>query len=204
MTGPRPWRTRLQTRPPPLAQPGASRHEFRASDRLPRMRSAAARDGAGQRWNRALPALRRDAVSKPARNSVDRALALTLAAIVLFAVANAFPIVGLSVNGNLVETTLFGAARVLYDDGVWPLAGLVFVTTLLMPLLAHGGGDVSAFAAAHGRISSPARYRVAPAAPGDAVGHDRSADPRDAGRARQARAYRKRCPRRLPCGRSAR
>ena len=67
--------------------------------------------------------------------SVDRALAFTLAAIVLFAVANAFPIVGLSVNGTLVETTLFGAARILYDDGVWPLAGLVFVTTLLMPLL---------------------------------------------------------------------
>ncbi len=67
--------------------------------------------------------------------SVDRALAFTLAAIVMFAVANAFPIVGLSVNGTLVETTLFGAARVLYDDGVWPLAGLVFVTTLLMPLL---------------------------------------------------------------------
>ncbi|MFM0334553.1 PqiA/YebS family transporter subunit [Paraburkholderia strydomiana] len=67
--------------------------------------------------------------------SVDRALALTLAAMVLFMVANSFPIVGLSVNGTLIETTLFGAARVLYDDGVWPLAGLVFVTTLLMPLL---------------------------------------------------------------------
>ena len=67
--------------------------------------------------------------------SLDRALALTLAAMVLFAVANFFPIVGLSVNGDLVETTLFGAARVLYLDGVWPLAGLVFVTTLLMPLL---------------------------------------------------------------------
>jgi len=67
--------------------------------------------------------------------SVDRALALTLAAMVMFVVANTFPIVGLSVNGTLVETTLFGAAQVLYDDGVWPLAGLVFVTTLLMPLL---------------------------------------------------------------------
>jgi paraquat-inducible protein A len=67
--------------------------------------------------------------------SVDQALAFTLAAIVLFAVANSFPVVGLSVNGTLVETTMFGAARVLYNDGVWPLAGLVFVTTLLMPLL---------------------------------------------------------------------
>jgi paraquat-inducible protein A len=68
--------------------------------------------------------------------TVDRSLAFTLAALVLFGVANAFPIVGLSVNGTLVETTLFGAARILLLDGVWPLAGLVAVTTLLMPLLA--------------------------------------------------------------------
>src|ERR1700712_3857018 len=68
--------------------------------------------------------------------TVDRSLAFTLAALVLFGVANAFPIVGLSVNGTLVETTLFGAARILFQDGVWPLAGLVAITTLLMPLLA--------------------------------------------------------------------
>jgi paraquat-inducible protein A len=67
--------------------------------------------------------------------SVDVALALTLAAMALFVVANAFPIVGLSVNGDLVETTLFGAVRTLYRDGMWPIAGLVFATTLLMPLL---------------------------------------------------------------------
>jgi paraquat-inducible protein A len=46
---------------------------------------------------------------RSAPTSVDRALALTLAAMVLFAVANAFPIVGLSVNGTLGKTTLFGA-----------------------------------------------------------------------------------------------
>jgi paraquat-inducible protein A len=68
--------------------------------------------------------------------SVDRTLALTFAALVTFGVANVFPIVGLSVNGTLVETTLFGAAHILYLDGVWPLAGLVFVTTLLMPPVA--------------------------------------------------------------------
>ncbi|OUL69650.1 paraquat-inducible protein A, partial [Paraburkholderia hospita] len=28
-----------------------------------------------------------------------------------------------------------GAVRVLYSDGMWPIAGLVFVTTFLMPLL---------------------------------------------------------------------
>ncbi|WP_321800156.1 paraquat-inducible protein A [Burkholderia sp. BCC1988] len=65
----------------------------------------------------------------------DRALALTLAAAVVFAVANCFPIVALRVNGALVETTLFGAVSSLWGDGMWLLAGLVFVTTILMPAL---------------------------------------------------------------------
>jgi paraquat-inducible protein A len=68
-------------------------------------------------------------------DSINRALAFALAAIVLFAIANAFPIVGLKVSGNFVQTTLFGAASILYRDGMWPLAALVFVTTILMPLL---------------------------------------------------------------------
>jgi paraquat-inducible protein A len=63
----------------------------------------------------------------------DRALAFTVAAAILFAVANCFPIIGLWVNGTLVETTLFGAASSLYANGMWPIAGLVFVTTILMP-----------------------------------------------------------------------
>jgi len=63
----------------------------------------------------------------------DRALALTVAAAILFAVANCFPVIGLWVNGTLVETTLFRAASSMYANGMWPIAGLVFVTTILMP-----------------------------------------------------------------------
>lgn len=68
-------------------------------------------------------------------DSIDRALAFTLASGVLFVISNLYPIVGLAVNGDLVETTLLGAVRILYNDGMWPLAGLVFATTFLMPLL---------------------------------------------------------------------
>jgi paraquat-inducible protein A len=74
-------------------------------------------------------------LSRSHPDSLDRALAFTLASMVLFVVGNAFPIVGLAVNGTLVETTLLGAARVLYDDGMWPIAGLVLATTFAMPLL---------------------------------------------------------------------
>ncbi len=68
-------------------------------------------------------------------DGINRALSFTLAALVAFALANAFPIVGLIVQGDLVQTTLFGAAWVLYRDGMWPIAALVFITTIVMPLL---------------------------------------------------------------------
>ncbi|TAL96712.1 MAG: paraquat-inducible protein A [Paraburkholderia sp.] len=68
-------------------------------------------------------------------DSIDRALAFTLASGVMFAISNVYPIVGLEVSGDLVETTLLRAVRILYDDGMWPIAGLVFATTFLMPLL---------------------------------------------------------------------
>ncbi|TDN57826.1 paraquat-inducible protein A [Paraburkholderia sp. BL10I2N1] len=68
-------------------------------------------------------------------NALDRAFALALGASVLLLIANAYPIVGLSVNGTVVETTLIGAVVVLYKDGMWPLAGLVFATTVLTPFL---------------------------------------------------------------------
>ncbi|PCE32222.1 paraquat-inducible protein A [Burkholderia ubonensis] len=72
-------------------------------------------------------------------DSLERALAFAAASGVLFVISNLYPIVGLSVGGTLVETTLAGAVRVLYADGIWPLAGLVFATTILMPLTQIAG-----------------------------------------------------------------
>jgi len=67
--------------------------------------------------------------------SRERALALTLAGLIAFGVAMAFPIVALDVKGNVFKTTLVGAARALYDDGMAPLAALVVATTTVFPLL---------------------------------------------------------------------
>jgi paraquat-inducible protein A len=66
---------------------------------------------------------------------IDRSLALGLASLVLLVVSNAFPIVGLALGGTLVQTTLIGAVRMLYVDGMWPVAVLVLVTTFLVPIV---------------------------------------------------------------------
>jgi paraquat-inducible protein A len=65
---------------------------------------------------------------------LDRALACTLASIVAFIIANVFPIVGLKVNGELIQTTLIGAARAMNAEGKHSIAALVFFTTMFAPL----------------------------------------------------------------------
>jgi paraquat-inducible protein A len=66
-------------------------------------------------------------------DSLERSLALTVGAILLFAIANAFPIIGIQLQGQQVQTTLFNAVQTLYGDDMNSLAALVFLTTIIMP-----------------------------------------------------------------------
>ena len=68
-------------------------------------------------------------------DSLERTLAFTLGAIVLFVIANAYPIVAIEVQGQQTEATLYGAVRTLYDQDMRLVAGLVFFTTMLAPTL---------------------------------------------------------------------
>ncbi len=67
--------------------------------------------------------------------SLERTLAFTLGALMLFLVANAFPIVGLEVQGNVRNSSLYGAVEELWNGEKETLAALVAVTTMLMPAL---------------------------------------------------------------------
>ena len=71
-------------------------------------------------------------------DSLDRTLAFTVGAAVLFILANVFPVVGLEAQGNRTSTTLFGTVRTLHDQGMTSVAVLVSVTTILMPMLDIG------------------------------------------------------------------
>jgi paraquat-inducible protein A len=65
----------------------------------------------------------------------ERILPLTVASLIVFVIANLFPIVEIELRGLRSETTLAGAVIALAGDGRSLLALLVLATTLLMPLL---------------------------------------------------------------------
>jgi len=68
-------------------------------------------------------------------HSLERSLALTVSAVVLFVIANSFPIVGLQLDGQVIQTTLFNTVRTLWHEEMKLVAALVFVTTIAMPAL---------------------------------------------------------------------
>ncbi len=70
--------------------------------------------------------------SKP--DSIDRTIALTLAGIVLFLVACSFPFLSMENAGIVQETALFTGIYNLYKQKMVPLATLVLITCVLVPL----------------------------------------------------------------------
>jgi paraquat-inducible protein A len=71
--------------------------------------------------------------------SIEHAPALNLAGLLLFGVANLFPLMTLKMAGQAQATTLFGGADALYRSGLWQLAGLVIVVAILIPFLKLAG-----------------------------------------------------------------
>jgi paraquat-inducible protein A len=60
---------------------------------------------------------------------------LTVACLIVFVIANCFPIVQIEVQGMRSATTLMGAVIALGRDGMPSVAVLVLATTMLFPLL---------------------------------------------------------------------
>jgi len=67
------------------------------------------------------------------RDSLERTLALTVAGIILFVVANSFPFLGFKLQAQVHEILLITGVRELYHQGMWILATVVLLTTIVMP-----------------------------------------------------------------------
>jgi paraquat-inducible protein A len=74
-------------------------------------------------------------LQRPENGSLDAAIALSIVALVLFLLSNAYPLVVIHSNGSTRATTLVGAALGLYRQDHTSLAALVFITTVVGPFL---------------------------------------------------------------------
>lgn len=68
-------------------------------------------------------------------NSIERTLALTLAALPLFAVANLFPFMTFKLEGRETIGTLASGVIELMASGQWAVAVVVLIATILAPLV---------------------------------------------------------------------
>jgi len=68
------------------------------------------------------------------KNSLDRTLALTMAGLILFVLANSFPFLSMKIEAQVQESTLITGIQELWAQGMWQVALLVFLTTILVPL----------------------------------------------------------------------
>lgn len=68
-------------------------------------------------------------------NSIDRSLALIVAALLLFALANSFPFLAMKSGGFIQETTLLSGVQQLWHQGLRLLAALVLATCVLVPAM---------------------------------------------------------------------
>ena len=71
-------------------------------------------------------------------DSLNRTLALTLAAAVLYIVANSVPMLGLTIVGRDASTTVIGGAQHLWDNGQKIVGVLVLFTAVIAPALQIG------------------------------------------------------------------
>lgn len=73
------------------------------------------------------------------KNSLDRTLALAVAAAVLFAIANSFPFMAFKLEAQVQQTLLSTGIIDLYEQGMWQVALVVFLTSILFPSVQIAG-----------------------------------------------------------------
>jgi paraquat-inducible protein A len=72
-------------------------------------------------------------IYRVARTGANHALALAIAACIVFLIANAFPIASIEAQGRHNDSTLLGAVHLLWQEDMAPIALLVLFTTVIVP-----------------------------------------------------------------------
>lgn len=68
-------------------------------------------------------------------NSLSRTMALLLAAVICYVPANVYPIMAITSFGKVQSDTIFSGVIYLFVHGMWPLALIVFVASIIVPTM---------------------------------------------------------------------
>jgi paraquat-inducible protein A len=71
----------------------------------------------------------------PHPKSVAITLAYSLTALILYIPANIFPFMSIELYGNRNTSTIWGGIVTLIESGSWPIAGIVFLASIVIPFL---------------------------------------------------------------------
>jgi paraquat-inducible protein A len=74
-------------------------------------------------------------VGKHPVDSLGRTAAFSLAALIFFVPANIYPILLMDFYGAYSESTVWDGCVKLFQDGQWPVATIVFLASILVPIL---------------------------------------------------------------------
>ena len=75
------------------------------------------------------------ALYRPKRDSINRTLALTLAGIILYIIANTHPFLGFKIGSQVRETALVTGVYELYQGDMGSIATLVLLTVVIVPAI---------------------------------------------------------------------
>ncbi len=68
------------------------------------------------------------------RHSIQRTWALVIAAAICYIPANVLPVLGTTTLGSTEDDTILGGVVFLYTSGSWPLALIVLIASVMVPL----------------------------------------------------------------------
>ena len=94
-------------------------------------------------------------LQRPRKQSIERTFALSIAGLILIFPANLMPLVGIKVLGNTRDGTLWSGVITLFEEHMWAVALLVFLSSILFPLL---NIFLSLLVSAHLYFKKPNRY----------------------------------------------
>jgi len=94
-----------------------------------------------------------------ARHRYELSKALTAAAIILYIPANFLPVMTITITGQVESLTVMGGVMELYDTGLVPVAAVVFLASVVVPVVKLV--SLSWLLSLHGSdISQPRRMKV--------------------------------------------